>query len=275
MTRINQKRQIHCLTFLPFVLFAMEKPSSIDYDEGHYPLIKHEFADEENGYSISSSFSSNSTNSISLSKSRDESETIEGETAVSEDESNNSVVIVDLCSEDNFEVSVLSSPIADLSSKAGKTVSTLHSEAENKRDFSSRASLANRDLSKSIDTCVVEIMDSPAAVSANPYASRKRKNPWPQPSEIHVVDDDQLVPAKITDSLQDNDRSQVASTVVRPFSCPICLEDVPRGGQACILGCGHRLCFGCAGSFVTLKVQEAQVCRLLFSRTFLIAAVCF
>jgi hypothetical protein len=247
----------------------MEKPPFIEHDETHGPYIKHEISDgpfikqvkheivdDENVDSISSSISTNST---TAKKRRDGSdENAVSETFVSEDESNNSVVIVDLCSEDNFEGY---SPIAYLGSKAGETASIVDVDADRKRDVSYRASLAHLEISNSTDTFVVELTDSPAAVSAHP--SRKRKITSLQQSEIHVLDDDEMAPTRTTDNLQQNFRSQVASTVVRPFSCPICLEDVPRGGQACIFGCGHRFCFGCAGSFVALKVQEAQVCKSL------------
>jgi hypothetical protein len=239
MTRIFQ-------TTVPQLPMTSLTPATISNET----CIKHEMLDEEIGHSTPTSF--NSAKSVSHLKSRDEVESAGSEAVVSEDESNTSVVVVDLCSDDNFEVSLLPSPKADLSSKKGDTVVPVYADAEIQRDISSRAFVTNREASKSTDFCVVDLMDSPAAVSA-----RKRKRPFPHPSEVHVVEEDGPL------TLQHNDRSQVASTVIRPFSCPICLEDVPRGAQACILGCGHRLCFGCAGSFVALKVQEAQVRKCL------------
>jgi hypothetical protein len=234
---LNDTRLSSSTETLAFFL-PMLRPASISLYESHIPCIKQEIPDEENDHSASlSSFSIDSASP---------SENPASAAVVSEDESNHSVAFVDLCSEDNFEASVLSSPI------------TVYIDAGN--NISSGASLSNRVGSKSTDSCVVElieetIMDSSAAVSVTP--SRKRKRTRPQPSDIYVVEDGPL-------SSQHNDRSQVASTVIRPFSCPICLEEVQRGGQACSLGCGHRLCFGCAGSYVAHKVDEAQVSQRLF-----------
>ena len=47
----------------------------------------------------------------------------------------------------------------------------------------------------------------------------------------------------------------------RTFQCPVCMDDVEKGGQVCIFGCGHRLCFTCAGTFVATKVRDGQVSR--------------
>jgi hypothetical protein len=94
------------------------------------------------------------------------------------------------------------------------------------------------------------------------HSRKKRKRGQQNECEVVVLDDDdEPVALEETGCPTDgiNERSQVASTVIRPFSCPICLENVPRGAQACILGCGHRLCFNCAEDYIGHKVQDAQV----------------
>ncbi|EKX35951.1 hypothetical protein GUITHDRAFT_146109 [Guillardia theta CCMP2712] len=57
------------------------------------------------------------------------------------------------------------------------------------------------------------------------------------------------------------DRLRISSTVSRTFTCPICLDDIPRGDQVCYFRCGHRFCFDCATNYVTVKVKEGQVAQ--------------
>jgi hypothetical protein len=82
-----------------------------------------------------------------------------------------------------------------------------------------------------------------------------KRNARSSAPNIHVVVDD----GENNNDVEEGFRLQISSTVVRPFDCPICLEEVPRGGQACILGCEHRFCFPCIQTFVSKKVEEAQV----------------
>ena len=57
------------------------------------------------------------------------------------------------------------------------------------------------------------------------------------------------------------DKLRISSTVSRSFTCPVCFDDVEKGGQVATFGCGHRLCFDCAGHFIGDKVKSAQVSR--------------
>ena len=174
-------------------------------------------------------------------------------------------VVVDLCSEDNLEVLSQNSQFSEQSPDSSKSEDTNEIDesicivkAVSRQNKKNMRSLQHREsqhviLLTDVDSSVNKSIEE----STNRFDRRKRR----RETEVLILDDEVLsAPKEMGGAATDpDDRSQAASTVIRSFSCPICMEDVPRGTQVCILGCGHRLCFGCAGDFVALKVQEAQV----------------
>ena len=173
------------------------------------------------------------------------------------------VVVVDLCAESSHDMSPQNSPKSDEIFDLDSSTVTSQPSCDDPSKSGGGAFIEKIHSSPVVNLSDIIDDDRSGIDDKSSHRIERRKRRRVSESEVVILDDDVPSFEDRSDPADDmGGRSQVASTVIRPFSCPICLEDVPRGAQACILGCGHRMCFNCAEEFVCHKVQDAQVRRL-------------